>query len=194
MKNKNPTMRELYELVRTFDDKIELPDSIYFNNDAADNCMKIKLRKMGVKFTTGNFHAHYGIFGAHGDAIGDGDPVELDRRPACRSDARLDVLGQGPEVDVAGRDLRPGVEDRDQGALEVFIGEARAAEHGSGGGPLGIVSKGVARHGSLGVRGESGARGVAEFPGRADPKRVRPRIRGVEGDARPRRPWEGLEG
>jgi len=31
MKNKNPTMRELYELVKTFDDKIELPNSIYFN-------------------------------------------------------------------------------------------------------------------------------------------------------------------
>lgn len=31
MKNKNPTMRQLYELVRIFDEKIELPDVMQFN-------------------------------------------------------------------------------------------------------------------------------------------------------------------
>ena len=43
-------------------------DSFYFNNDAENNCMKVKLRKMNAKFTVDNFHAHYGIFGAYGDA------------------------------------------------------------------------------------------------------------------------------
>ena len=65
--------------IKDNDFKFVVPtDSIYFNNDAADNCMKIKLRKMGVKFTTGNFHAHYGIFGAHGDAKMTIDSTELE--------------------------------------------------------------------------------------------------------------------
>ena len=61
------------------DFKFTVPtDSVYFNNDAEDNCMKIKLRKMTAKFTVGNFKAHYGIFGAHGDAKMTMDSVELE--------------------------------------------------------------------------------------------------------------------
>ena len=51
------------------DFRITIPvDSFYFNNFAEDNCMRIKMRHMDVKFTVGDFHAHYGIFGAYGTA------------------------------------------------------------------------------------------------------------------------------
>ena len=51
------------------DFRLSIPvDSFYFNNFAEDNCMRIKLRHMDGKFTVGNFHAHYGIFGAYGTA------------------------------------------------------------------------------------------------------------------------------
>jgi hypothetical protein len=39
-----------------------------FSNDVANDCFQITLDELTVKFTSDNFHAHYGIFGAHGDA------------------------------------------------------------------------------------------------------------------------------
>ena len=53
-------------------------DSFYFNNDAENNCMRVKLRKMNAKFTVDDFHAHYGIFGAHGDASMTIDSTKLE--------------------------------------------------------------------------------------------------------------------
>ena len=53
---------------------IEPADHFKFINDAADNCFKVELDKLSARFTTKNFHAHYGIFGAYGTAemaIGD---------------------------------------------------------------------------------------------------------------------------
>jgi len=46
----------------------EPTDSFHFINDAANNCLTVKLNKLTAKFTTDNFHAHYGIFGAYGNA------------------------------------------------------------------------------------------------------------------------------
>ena len=48
-----------------------------FVNDVADNCFKISLDDLTGKFTTGNFHAHKGIFGAHGTAHMTLDTVKL---------------------------------------------------------------------------------------------------------------------
>ena len=86
------------------------------------------------------FHA----FGAHGDAVGDGDGVELHGRAAGFADALLDGLGYVAEVEVAGADLGPGVGDADDGLVEVFFGEADAAEHGAGCGAGGAFGECVA--------------------------------------------------
>ena len=48
-----------------------------FKNDVANNCFEISLRQLTGKFTTGNFHAHYKVFGAHGTAHMALDTVHL---------------------------------------------------------------------------------------------------------------------
>jgi hypothetical protein len=40
----------------------------HFSFENVDNCLQIKMNKLSAKFSTGNFHAHHGIFGAHGHA------------------------------------------------------------------------------------------------------------------------------
>ena len=72
--------------------------------------------------------------GAHGDAVGDGDGVELHGGAAGVADALLDGFGDLAEMEVAGADLGPGVGDADDGLVQVFFGEAYAAEVGAGGG------------------------------------------------------------
>ena len=39
-----------------------------FSNDVENNCLQIELNELTVKFTSDSFHAHYGVFGAHGNA------------------------------------------------------------------------------------------------------------------------------
>ncbi len=73
-------------------------------------------------------------FGAHGDAVGDGDGVEFHRRAAGLANALLDGLGDLAEVEVAGADLGPGVGDADDGLVQVFFAEAYSAQVGAGGG------------------------------------------------------------
>jgi len=51
--------------------------------------------------------------GAHGDAVGDGDGVELHGGAAGVADALLDGGGDVAEMEVAGADLGPGVGMRD---------------------------------------------------------------------------------
>ena len=70
-------------------------------------------------------------FGAHGDAVGDGDGVELHGRAAGFADAFLDGFGDLAEMEVAGADLGPGVGDADDGLVQVFFAEADAAEVGA---------------------------------------------------------------
>ena len=81
-------------------------------------------------------------FGAHGDAVGDGDGVELHGRAAGFADALLDGFGDLAEMEVAGADLGPGVGDADDGLVQVFFGEADAAEVGAGGGAGGAFGEG----------------------------------------------------
>ncbi len=69
--------------------------------------------------------------GAHGDAVGDGDGVELHRRAACFAHALLDGLGDLAQVEVARADLGPGVGDADDGLVQVFFAEADAAQVGA---------------------------------------------------------------
>ena len=66
--------------------------------------------------------------GAHGDAVVDGDGVELHRRAAGLANALLDGLGDLAQMEVAGADLGPGVGDADDGLVQVFFAEADAAE------------------------------------------------------------------
>ena len=47
---------------------IQPPDNFIFTNDVANNCFQVELNKLTGKFTSSNFHAHYGILGAHGSA------------------------------------------------------------------------------------------------------------------------------
>ena len=83
------------------------------------------------------FHA----LGAHGDAVGDGDGVELHGRAAGVADALLDGLGDIAEMEVAGADLGPGVGDADDGLVQVFFAEADAAQIGAGGGAAGAFGE-----------------------------------------------------
>ena len=52
-------------------------DHITFTADAADNCLTVKLNKLSAKFTSANFHGHYGIFGAYGDLTMSIDTTKL---------------------------------------------------------------------------------------------------------------------
>ena len=79
--------------------------------------------------------------GAHGDAVGDGDGVELHRRAAGLADALLDGVGDVAEMEVAGADLGPGVGDADDGLVQVFFAEADAAQVGAGGGAVGAFGE-----------------------------------------------------
>jgi hypothetical protein len=93
--------------------------------------------------------------GPHGDAVRDGDGVELHRGAARLPDALLDPLGEAPLVEVAGHRLDPGVGDADYRLAEVLVVEADSPEHRPG--PRSISSledraalvSGVGLHSSL---------------------------------------------
>jgi hypothetical protein len=72
--------------------------------------------------------------GSHGDAVVDGDGIELHGRAAGLANALLDGLGDLTEMEVAGADLGPGVGDADDGLVQVFLAEADAAEVRAGSG------------------------------------------------------------
>ena len=69
--------------------------------------------------------------GAHGDAVGDGDGVELHRRAAGFAHALLDSLSDVTQVEIAGADFGPGICDSDDRLVQVFFREADAAQHGA---------------------------------------------------------------
>ncbi len=68
-------------------------------------------------------------FGAHRDAVGDRDGVEFHRRRAGGANAGLDVLGQRPQMEIAGTDFDPGVGDADERLLQIRVGESGALQH-----------------------------------------------------------------
>ena len=69
--------------------------------------------------------------GAHRDAVGDRDGVELHRGAAGGADALLDLLGQAAQVEVAGHRLGPGVGDADDRPLQGLVVEADALQVGA---------------------------------------------------------------
>ncbi len=71
---------------------------------------------------------------AHGNAVVDGDGVELHGRAAGFANALLDGFGDVAEMEVAGPDLSPGVGDADDGLVQVLFAEAHAAQVRAGGG------------------------------------------------------------
>ena len=75
------------------------------------------------------FHA----LGAHGDAVGNGDGVKLDGGTAGGANAFLHFFRERAQMEIAGRDFRPGIGDGDQRAREIGVGEAGGLEHGAGG-------------------------------------------------------------
>jgi hypothetical protein len=77
----------------------------------------------------GGFHA----LGAHGDAVGDGDRVEFNGSAAGGADALLYLFREGAEMEIAGRDFRPGIGDGDQRAGEIGVGETGGLQHRAGG-------------------------------------------------------------
>src|SRR5262249_41835064 len=79
--------------------------------------------------------------GAHGDPVGDGDRVELDRRAAVGPHALGDLLGELAVVRVARRELDPAVGDPDQRAREVLVGEPDGAEVRARGRPIGPIQQ-----------------------------------------------------
>ena len=60
----------------------------------------------------------------HGDAVADADGRDLDGHAAGHVDAGLHSLGDLVEVVVAGDDVVAGVEDGDERALHLLVGEA----------------------------------------------------------------------
>src|SRR5262249_8078335 len=98
-----------------------------------------ELDRVGDRLATHERGLH--AFGAHGNSIGDGDRVELDRRTASFSNAALHLFGQLAMVPVARRDFDPAVGDADQRLREVIVREADRLEEGSCGCAIGAVKE-----------------------------------------------------
>ncbi len=96
--------------------------------------------RVGDDFTADQRSLH--AFGAHGDAVGDGDGVELHRRAAGFADALLHRFGDMAQVEVAGADLGPRIRDADDGLVQVFFREADSAKHGARGSAMRSFGKG----------------------------------------------------
>ena len=89
----------------------------------------------------GGLHA----FRAHGDAVGYGDRVVLQRRATGLANASFHIFGQAAQVEVAGADLRPRVGDADHRLAEVVVGVASGFVHGARRGARGAIDDGAAR-------------------------------------------------
>jgi len=86
-----------------------------------------QLDGVGDGFPGHEGRAHAGR--THGDAVRDHDGVELDGGAAPFADAVLDGFGQLAQVQVAGRDLAPGIDHRDQWARDRGIVQPGGLEH-----------------------------------------------------------------
>ena len=112
--------------------------------------------------------------GAHRDAVGDRDRVELHRRAAGRADALLDLRGEHAVVEVARHRLDPRVRDADDRLGEVLGGVADAMQVGARGGALGPLGEGRLRCLTSKVaRRAHAARTLSAEPPRAVPQRSR---------------------
>ncbi len=88
----------------------------------------------------GSFHA----FGAHGDAIADGDRVELHGGAARGTDAGLDVNREVAQFVIAVHRLGPGIGDADDGLAQILIGEADGFQKRACGGAVAALRDGIA--------------------------------------------------
>src|SRR2546430_17283826 len=79
--------------------------------------------------------------GAHRNAVGDRDRVELDRGTAVGADALGDLLRELAMIRVARRQLDPAVRDADERPREVFVGEADGAAVRARGRAVGAVQQ-----------------------------------------------------
>ena len=86
-----------------------------------------QLDRVGDHLAADERRAH--ALGAHRDAVGDRDRVELHRRAAGGADAGLHVLGEVAQVVVARADLDPRVGDADERLLQIGVGEADGLQH-----------------------------------------------------------------
>ena len=83
---------------------------------------------------------------AHGDAVGDRDRVELDRRAARRAHAFARVLRQIAQGEIARRDVRPRMHDRDQRSRDGRFVEPGRAQHRARGRAIRTFLDRVAAH------------------------------------------------
>src|SRR2546427_5410677 len=72
-------------------------------------------------------------FRTHGDAVGDGDGVELERSATRGANAFLHMQRQFAEVIIAGADFNPGVRHADERLFEIVVAQTRDAQHGASG-------------------------------------------------------------
>jgi hypothetical protein len=63
-------------------------------------------------------------FRAHGDAIADGDGVELHRRAAGFANAARDVHRQFAQMEVAGHGADPRIGDSDNGLFQILVSKS----------------------------------------------------------------------
>ena len=72
-------------------------------------------------------------FGAHSDAIGNCDGVELHWSAAGGANARLNMFGEGAQVEVARHRFNPCIGNANDRLAQVFVREADGFQHGAGG-------------------------------------------------------------
>ena len=115
--------------------------------------------------------------GAHRDAVGDRDRVELHRRAAGGADALLDLRREHAVVEVARHRLDPRVRDADDRLREVLGRVADAVQVGARGGARRALGEGAAAVLDVEAVGSLTGRGLV--PSRAVPSSRRPRRAGA---------------
>ena len=108
-----------------------------------------ELDRIGDHLAAHERRAH--AFGAHRDAVGHRNRVELERRAAGGADAFTDPVRHLAQVVVARADLDPGVGDADERAGQILVGQARGFQHRPGRGPVGPGSQRRASSGVVGA-------------------------------------------
>ena len=78
-------------------------------------------------------------FGAHGDAIGNGDGSEDHPFGAGGIGPGFGLAGEAIDVHIARGDHRPGAGDADLGFFKVFASKADGVKHGAAGGTFGAI-------------------------------------------------------
>src|ERR1700687_2069773 len=125
--------------------------------DENDECIeeitaRDKLDRISDHFTAHQRRTH--ALSTHGDAVRNGDGVELQGSAAGGANAVFHVLRQFAKVIVAGTNLDPGVGHADQGLAEILVAKAGSAKHGARGCAMRTVGKGVASRFGLRVAHE----------------------------------------